>query len=521
MKEKNCFRKKFIALSKCSHAVVLIMASLLFLASPAMATIKFALGNIPGKLMGYANQSITFGIAGDEFDTKKDFQSSLFQLLLEAQLDLNPDLRFFGSIGMNADWAYPILSSNDEWDDKDFDDAYDELFIYSHWQDILHEAHVTWTPGDWYFRIGKQIVVWGETDGFRLMDQINPLDQRRGLTDVEFETAILPIWLVRTEYYLHPETSWLTDLGFEFIFNPSAHFRGDESIVPGNDRSGIWAPGIEIPLGGPYPFDKAHLGSFDRLLRKPENFGSDGFEYGLRIKSVMWDSIVSLNAFYGRDNSPVTRIRPLPPRIEISPDDGRMIFHLPSEGFYPLMRFVGFTFTRDFEKLYIRALGGIAPVLRVEAFYAFENTYTTTINTFKKYDEVRYAIGIDWRVRIRRLNPRDAFGIYPQFFHRKIMDYPHGYQVTDHNGAMLRNDNFMTSLMITTTYFHNKIIPSVFWLRDITEKANFFKIQVAYERSDVWNYTLGVLLLNGAKTGDGFQPLTNKDQVYFTMAYRF
>jgi hypothetical protein len=38
----------------------------------------------------------------------------------------------------------------------------------------------TWTPGDFLFRVRKQIVRWGETDGFRLMDQINPLDQRRG-----------------------------------------------------------------------------------------------------------------------------------------------------------------------------------------------------------------------------------------------------------------------------------------------------------------------------------------------------
>ena len=47
--------------------------------------------------------------------------------------------------------------------------------MMTYWQ-LLKEVHLTWTPKNFNFRVGKQIVVWGETDGFRLMDQINPLD---------------------------------------------------------------------------------------------------------------------------------------------------------------------------------------------------------------------------------------------------------------------------------------------------------------------------------------------------------
>jgi len=197
------------------------------------------------------------------------------------------------------------------------------------------------------------------------------------------------------------------------------------------------------------------------------------------------------------------------------------------EGYYPLIRFVGVTLTRDFEKLYIRALGGVAPVLRLEALYAFDNTFETgpTIGratfgtTFEEYDEVRWVIGIDWKVWLRFLNERAAFLISSQFFHRKIIDYP-SYNLTQ-SGILVRNDNYKATLMINTTYFHNKIVPLFFWMRDISEKANLFKIQVTYERSDVWNYTLGVLLLNGEKTSRGFEVLTNKDQVFFTVGYRF
>ena len=498
-----------------------LVGLVLFVAQPAGA-INFELGGKQGTIMGYINQGVQIGVAGDEFDTKEDFQSAVFQLLLEMQLDLSTDLRFFGSVGCNADWAYPILSDDSEWEDKRFDKSRDEKFIFSHRRDILREFHFTWTPGNWFFRVGKQIEVWGETIGFRLMDQINPVDQRRGMGDVEFETTILPIWLVRAEYYFQPDSSWLQDLGFEFIFNPNADFRGDEAIVPGNDVAGIWAPNLKVPLPPIFPAGYMHVGSLDWLIDEPDSFDDDGFEYGFRVKAVIQDTIITLNAFYGRDNSPITiNDTSRFPRWERSADDGRAVFHPPLRGHYPLMRFAGFTLSRDFENLYISALGGVAPMLTVEAFYAWENTFATDGgNRFKKYDEVRWAIGVDWKIWWRLINERAAFFINPQFYHRKILNAPRtGLAGT--GGFPVRDNNYAATLFIKTTYFHNKIEPSILWFRDISERANMFKIQVLYERSDVWNYTLGTLLFNGAKSEAGFEALTNKDHIYFTVGYRF
>jgi hypothetical protein len=185
------------------------------------------------------------------------------------------------------------------------------------------------------------------------------------------------------------------------------------------------------------------------------------------------------------------------------------------------MRFAGFTLSRDFENLYISALGGVAPMLTVEAFYAWENTFATPDgNSTKKYDEVRWAIGVDWKIWWRLINERAAFFINPQFYHRKILKAP-SKGLTGTGGFPVRHNNYQATLMISTSYFHNKIAPSFLWFRDISEHANMFKIQVLYERSDVWNYTLGTLLFNGAKSEAGFEALTNKDHIYFTVGYRF
>jgi len=497
--------------------VVMVTVALMTLFIRQTLAIEFDLLGKPVTLMGYVQQGVSYGITGNQYDTKRGFQSGLFQGLLEVDYSPHPDWKFFGSVKANADWAYPILRNNHEWEDKGFNQGRERLYIFDDGRDLLSELHVTWAPGDFYFRLGKQIVAWGETDGFRLMDQINPLDQRRGMSDLQFENTILPLWLVRAEYRPPIKLSWLQELGLQFIFNPNLEFRGNESIVPGNNVAGIWAPNVEIPLGGPFPFDFAHLGSFDEHLNKPNRpFEHGGMEFGFRVKSVIWDSIITLNYFYGRDNDPVRRALPLPPRMEVTPFDGRMIIHPAMEGFYPRFRYVGATFTRDFPGVKASFLGGVAPVLRLETFYAFDNTFASDINTYEKFDEFRWAVGVDWKVKIPFLNSMAYFMISPQFYHRRIMDYPENFKLPG-----LKHDNYTTTLMINTTYFHNKLMPLFFWMHDITNNADMLKLQVSYDYSDHWKATVGALLIDGRKEGLGFEPLNHKDQVYFTLSYKF
>src|SRR2546425_9515973 len=44
----------------------------------------------------------------------------------------------------------------------------------------LFEWYFNITKGPLFLRIGRQNLSWGETDGFRLLDQINPLDNSFG-----------------------------------------------------------------------------------------------------------------------------------------------------------------------------------------------------------------------------------------------------------------------------------------------------------------------------------------------------
>jgi len=517
-------------MKKKRFLILFLMAGLtiVLLVSPAMAE-QFTVFGRPGRIMGYISQGGSFSLDDkDKYDTEKGLNSALTNLFVEGDYAITDNLKFYGSSMLTVDWIYQLKANDSSWNEKLFNKSRDRLNVDNKPWQLLKEAHLTWTPGNFMFRVGKQIVAWGETDAFRIVDQINPADQRRGLADVEWETSIIPIWLVRAEYSLKQKPSWLQDLGFEFIWNPNPDFISNQPVKFGNDVGGIWSPNYYV--AGSFPFGEAHLGSMYTAIEKPKNWSSEGFEYGFRIKGVVKDAIITLNYFYGRDNDPVVVSSSVPfgPVITMA-SDGRLIIHPSFVGKFPILHFVGATFSRDIP-LSASFLGGVSPVLRLETLYAFDTTFGTSLGTFEKHDEFRGAIGVDWKVKIPFLNPRAYFSISPQLYYRKVMNYPAGYgltppcwppdQVPDLSTTPQSN-NYATSLMIGTTYFHNKLAPSFFWMHSINNNADFFRLQLNYDYNDNWRFTLGSIFLTGNQVGRGFQCLDNKDYAFFKVTYKF
>lgn len=480
----------------------------------------------PLKISGYINQGVGYGIAEDTYDSMQGFQSFKYDMLVETEYIPHPDFQLFVSGMLSGDLAYDILRNDSDWKNKGFSDSRGALSHDTVFRDLLQEAHITWNVGNFLLRAGKQIVVWGETDAIRLMDQINPLDQRRGITDVEFESSVMPIWLMRADYFFNLESTWLQDLGLQFIFNPNADFVPERLAYPGNENLGIWASNVPVQLG---PGLIAHMGSFDDTLVEPDEWDPDGYEYGVRLRAVAWDAIMTLNYFYGLDNNPAAIFVPAMPRIEGNAFDNQPVIHLVRQGYYPLFRILGATFTRDFESLNLSALGGVAPVLRMEGFYGFSNTFSTDLgpglDRFEEYDEFRYAIGVDWKIKIPWLNPRAYFLVMPQFYYRHIMDYPEDHKLMDGTGPPVPEDTYMTTLRVSTTYFHNKLEPSFTWVADHAYYSGFCIPQLKYEYSDKWDFTLGAVFIYGddglSSAGQSLHKLTNKDHIYLTVSYRF
>jgi len=92
------------------------------------------------------------------------------------------------------------------------------------WQLRLFEAYVNLTKGPLFLRIGRQNLSWGETDGFRLLDQINPLDNNFGgfLTDLDERRIPLNMLRVGWSFGAVGPIQDLTLEGFYSIDNETA-----------------------------------------------------------------------------------------------------------------------------------------------------------------------------------------------------------------------------------------------------------------------------------------------------------
>lgn len=335
---------------------------------------------------------------------------------------------------------------------------------------------------------------------------------------MKFETTIIPIWLLRADYSVPVQSTWLHDLNFQVWFNPNADFIPSENIAAGNNVGGIWAPYVEIPI--PLP-GKTLLGSSTQQLETPDQW-TQGHEFGVRLQGLVEGSLVSLNGFYGRENNPLL-LTAGPSALEMNAVPGINLLHPDVKGYYPYLRFVGGTLSRDLTFLQ-DLMFGISPVLRLETFYAFDSSFLHTdpmtgIESVQTHNEVRWAIGLDWKIRIPLISS-SGITIQPQFFQQHIFGIPPGTTVTSPD-AVLERDNYNVTLFLRTAYFNERLPVSIFWLHDITGRAGFLKPSVSYLWDKHWSIETGAMFFNGQKNGVSYEVFKHKNYFFTTLTYKW
>jgi hypothetical protein len=182
-------------------------------------------------------------------------------------------------------------------------------------------------------------------------------------------------------------------------------------------------------------------------------------------------------------------------------------------------------------------LGNISPVFRVEGFYARHNTFTDALsvpvsaNEFRKFDEVRLALNVDWKIKIPLLNPKAFFFMNSQVFYRRVNHTGGPQDWFDTALTRVGKNNWLTSFYIDTVYFNAKLRPSFFWIHDWEFGGDYFLPQVIYDWSDNWRFTLGAMVFHGKrlpgaengsfKSNNGFALFEHKDQIFFRVTYRW
>ncbi len=82
----------------------------------------------------------------------------------------------------------------------------------------FRELYADGIIGDWWLRVGKQQIVWGKTDFFRLQDVINPVDFGQHFFFDSFEDIRIPQWMASIQYKAGT-IGPLTDNAFQVVWN--------------------------------------------------------------------------------------------------------------------------------------------------------------------------------------------------------------------------------------------------------------------------------------------------------------
>lgn len=343
----------------------------------------------------------------------------------------------------------------------------------------LFQAFVDWEEGPFFLRFGRQNLVWGETDVFRLLDNINPVDNSFGGFFLDLDERRVPLDMLRMSYQL----GTLGPLDQAFFEGYVAMDR-TVAFIPGAPAGSPWA----VPLGPP-------TGQTLTLLNAPALNGHN-LRGGGRFVFNALDTTFTVASYQTMFDTQAVRFRAANPTDPgyIGPETGVNGFRsvIAAEQFAPLVWVTGASMTTALPSLFSVLRAEIA-FNKGEAFFngptetgfsgkGLTGQYVTeflgpvtardkdgnpapTFNTVARRNSFGMALGWDTNQFIRWLNPNQTFFITTQFFWKHIFNYgPNAgcascriaVPVPEPNNPTRVvpqvQDSFLQTLAISTTY---------------------------------------------------------------------
>ncbi len=433
----------------------------------------------------------------------------------------------------------------------------------------LFQAYVEGSVGRLFVRLGRQIWVWGETDGFALLDQINPVDSSFGGFLISLDERRVPLDMLRMEYRIG-EIGKISEIALQ------AYGAIDNKVG--------FAPGI--PAGSPWALpnnDKPSATTFNVLIT-PRRTLSD-MRGGARLVWNMLDATCSLAHYYTYFDTEALQVY-VPaldlPQLQFPAGlfpDGFSVHAIHTA---PRVQVTGATTTFPIPERYARFTGlGGELILRSEfAYFKDEPRFVQSqldpfifnlqpgtpivrdplsgklARTAGRVvgDSINYVVGLDVNQYIRFLNPYQTFFFSTQFFYKHLLDaVPRGKVYKDaprvvegevlpipqknvQNPTLDRNlnskfgalepsflrhptDQFLHTLFVSTSYRSGMVNPGFLIFYDWTGSL-VFAPSVTFQR-DPWRFTVEYDILDAGtlKGASGTSLLRDRDNVLFQFEY--
>ncbi len=399
-------------------------------------------------------------------------------------------------------------------DDLRFPEFNDQL-------DFIRELYVegsipTGDTSELFLRVGKQQVVWGRTDLFRVLDIINPVDYSRQNIYDELEDIRIPQWIATAEYRWGA-VGVFDDLNVQGVWNfdkfrPSALGQGGtpyEILGAGSffrSMNNCWENGCTVSNFVPAAaigitddpgllaadFAPGVIGIRDVNLPDWELGNTQG---GLKLEGVYNSVGFSLNYYHYFQQLPVLRgnIESMNAFTgEVAKWDHIIAFDID----FPEVDLIGGSL--DFD------LDSISTVFRVEATYTTGEEFANTLepDLYSDSDMFRWVLGIDRSTFIPFLNKTRAFLISGQIFGEHMLDHELQSAPLGNVGIPNWEDNYTATLLIKGWYKSDTISPQIIMAYDYEAQAGTFAPSVDWLIDDSWRLIVGFNIKFGDSMAD-------------------
>lgn len=388
--------------------------------------------------------------------------------------------------------------------------------IYSDRADWLRELYVDATllgqgDNEINFRLGKQQVIWGRTDLFRVLDIINPVDFSRNNIYDELEDIRIPMWMLTTDFRFGP-TGVFDDFNAQIVWNfdkfrpnnlgqcgtpnvildAGCFFRGMKNLWDNGGTVANFAPfdpadpskGLLATNFGPNTIGI-------RNVNLPE-WSLSNTQLGIKFEGVYGDLGWSINAMTYRSQLPSLRAGGVEVVNPFVGGPAQTWDHLIAfDVYFPRINMFGGSVDYYSQS--------IDTVFRVEAAYTQGEEFANTLRKelYSESDVFRFVIGADKNVFFRPLNDRRAFLLSAQLFGQHLVDHETEQATLGKVGMPDWETNFIGTFLIKGWWLADRLSPQLIMAYDFRAGAFVAEPSVDWLISDNWQ----VIFKANIKTG--------------------
>jgi len=316
----------------------------------------------------------------------------------------------------------------------------------------LRELYVQGAIGDTFLTLGKQQIVWGKSDGIKVLDIVNPQSFREFILD-DFESSRIPLWTVNIE---HSFSVW--DLQFLWIPDPTYH-----ALPNQNATYALTSPEL-------VPTATAGVQVNLESANRPNNAFLDS-DVGLRAATFWkgWD--ITFNYLYQYNNLPVLRQR-------LSIIDATPVVTITPE--YERTHVIGATASNAFDDWVVRGEIGYF----TEHYFIGKNPQNN--QGVIKSPELHYVLGLDWNA------PLDIL---------VSMQLIQSWQIQ--NSEQSTRDKVDTTLtgLIRRNFLYDSLTAEILVIGNINHGDGLIRPKISYEWQDNIKTWIGADIFYGDQQG--------------------